>query len=130
MKTPIYHKQHDKSKLPTHPTKPMVKSWGHRIAREIPSPILIIPLTITDVCRVETAINNSVNTMTKMTPTQLLFGTSIRLFPSFGSRVVDTPVPAVADFIKQINESVDIAKDNHLTAKTSQAHNANKHRRV
>ena len=64
-----------------------------------------------------------------MTPTQLLFGTSIRLFPSFRSSEIDTPVPAVSDFIERINESVDIAKDNQLAAKTLQAHNANKHRR-
>jgi len=78
---------------------------------------------------VETAMNNSVNATTKMTPTQLLFGTSIRLFPSFRSSEIDTPVPAVSDFIERINESVDIAKDNQLAAKTLQAHNANKHRR-
>jgi len=77
---------------------------------------------------VETAMNNSINATTKMTPTQLLFGTSIRLFPSFRSKV-DTHVPAVAEFIERINESVAIAKDNHLAAKTVQAHHANKHRR-
>ena len=78
---------------------------------------------------VETAMNNSVNATTKMTPTQLLFGTSIRLFPSFGPRTIDTRVPAVSEFIERINESVAIAKDNHLAAKTVQAHYANKHRR-
>ena len=78
---------------------------------------------------IETAMNNSVNATTKMTPTQLLFGTSIRLFPSFRPSTVDTPVPAVAEFIERINESVAIAKDNHLAAKTVQAHNVNKHRR-
>jgi len=78
---------------------------------------------------VETAMNNSLNATTKMTPTQLLFGTSIRLFPSFRATAIDTPVPAVAEFIERINESVAIAKDNHLAAKTVQTHNANKHRR-
>src|SRR5205814_10559152 len=61
---------------------------------------------------VETAMNNSINATTKMTPTQLLFGTSIRLFPSFRPKV-DTHVPAVAEFIERINESVAIANDNH-----------------
>src|SRR5437773_4039056 len=51
---------------------------------------------------VGTAMNNSVNAMTKMTPTQLLFGTSIRLFPSFGPRTIDTRVPAVFKFIERI----------------------------
>jgi hypothetical protein len=78
---------------------------------------------------VETAMNNSLNATTKMTPTQLLFGTSIRLFPSFRATAIDTPVPAVAEFIERINESVAIAKDNHLAAKTVQTHNANKYRR-
>src|SRR5439155_11205692 len=40
---------------------------------------------------VETAMNNSVNAITKMTPTQLLFGTSIRLFPSFGPGTIVFP---------------------------------------
>ena len=78
---------------------------------------------------VETAMNNSVNAMTKMTLAQLLFGISIRLFSSFRPNAVDTFVPAVAEFIERINESVAIAKDNHLAAKTVQTHNANKHRR-
>jgi len=78
---------------------------------------------------VETVMNNSVNATTKMTPTQLLFGTSIRLFPSFRPKVPDTHVPAVAAFIERVNQSVAIAKDNHLAAKTVQAHHANKHRR-
>src|SRR5947207_15422634 len=63
-----------------------------------------------------------------MTPTQLLFCTSLRLFPSFTPRTIDMKVPAVADFIERINESVAIAKDNHLTAKTVQARNANKYK--
>ena len=74
-------------------------------------------------------MNNSINATTKMTPTQLLFGTSIRLFPSFRPKVTDTHVPAVTAFIERIHESVTIAKDNHLAAKTVQAHHANKHRR-
>ena len=78
---------------------------------------------------VETAMNNSINATTKMTPTQLLFGTSICLFPSFRPKEIDTHVPAVTEFIERINESVAIAKDNHLAAKTVQAHYANKHRR-
>src|SRR5439155_1285934 len=57
------------------------------------------------------------------------FGISIRLFLSFRSSAVDTPVPAVAEFIERINESIAIVKDNHLAAKTVQAHNVNKHRR-
>ena len=77
---------------------------------------------------VETAMNNSINATTKMTPTQLLFGTRIRLFSSFRLSAIDNHVSAVTEFIQQINESVAIAKDNHLAAKTVQAHNANKHR--
>jgi len=62
---------------------------------------------------VKTAINNSVNATTKMTPTQLLFGTSIQLFPRFGPNI-DTKVPAASEFIERINESIAIAKDNHF----------------
>ena len=35
----------------------------------------------------------------------------------------------MSEFIERINESVSIAKDNYLAAKTVQAHNANKNRR-
>ena len=73
-------------------------------------------------------MNNSVNATTHQTPTEMLYGTSIRLFPILETPV-DTPIPAVADFIERINESVTIAKDNHLIAKTIQTQQANKSRR-
>ena len=53
---------------------------------------------------VETAMNNSVNATTKMTPTQLLFGTSIRLFPSFRSGTIDTPV--LLDYSEQSSDNM------------------------
>jgi hypothetical protein len=78
--------------------------------------------------QVELSMNNSVNATTHQTPTEMLYGTSIRLFPRLQTPI-DTPVPAVADFIERINESIAIAKDNHLTAKTIQTQQANKSRR-
>src|SRR5205814_10581802 len=81
------------------------------------------------VINAETAMNKSVNATTTRTPTLLLFGTSVRHFPSITLKSIDTKVPAVSEFIERINESVAIAKDNHLAAKTVQAHNANKNRR-
>jgi hypothetical protein len=50
------------------------------------------------------------------------------LFPRF-EYPIDTPFPAVADYIKRIEESIAIARDNHIAAKTIQTRNANKTRR-
>src|SRR5437868_7318146 len=49
-------------------------------------------------------------------------------FPKFQTQRDRYHVPTVTEFIERINESVAIAKDNHLAAKTVQAHYANKHR--
>ena len=78
---------------------------------------------------VETAINNSVNATTDYTPTEMIYGSTVRLFPSFRDTTVDTPIPAVAELLEQISESIAIARDNHLAAKTVQTRNVNKKRR-
>ena len=78
---------------------------------------------------VETAINNSVNATTDYTPTEMVYGSSVRLFPSFHEVTPDTPVPAVTELLEQISESIAIARDNHLAAKTVQTRNVNRKRR-
>jgi len=79
---------------------------------------------------VETAMNNSVNATTELTPTELLYGSPIRLFPTLDETSInDIPLPAVKNYIDRITESIAIAKDNHITAKTIQTRNANRSRR-
>jgi len=79
---------------------------------------------------VETAMNNSVNATTELTPTELLYGSPIRLFPTLDeTNINDIQLPAVRNYIDRIMESIAIAKDNHITAKTIQTRNANRSRR-
>jgi hypothetical protein len=75
---------------------------------------------------VEMCMNNSKNATTGKAPTELLFGTPIRLTPPV--RTSNT-VPAVTDFLERIRESTAIARDNHVVAKTHQTTYANKERR-
>ena len=81
---------------------------------------------------VESVFNNSVNTATHQAPNELLYGTTVRLFPNMDVPI-DTSNPAVADYLEQIQERISdaiaIAKDNRLIAKTIQTRNANRHRR-
>jgi hypothetical protein len=76
---------------------------------------------------VEASFNNSVNATTAKTPTEMLYGTTLRLFPT----PIPEPsrVPAVEDYIENIQESIKIAKDGHVAAKTHQTTRANKRRR-
>ena len=79
---------------------------------------------------VETAMNNSVNATTELIPTELLYGSPIRLFPTLDDTDInDIQLPAVRNYIDRIMESIAIAKDNHITAKTIQTRNANRSRR-
>ena len=79
---------------------------------------------------VETAMNNSVNATTELTPTELLYGSPIRLFPTLDETDVnDIQLPEVKDYIDRIMESISIARDNHIAAKTVQTRNANRTRR-
>ncbi len=79
---------------------------------------------------VEVVMNNSVNAATELTPTELLYGSPIRLFPTLDETDVDNvKLPAVKDYVDRIMESISIAKDNHITAKTVQTRNANRSRR-
>jgi hypothetical protein len=82
---------------------------------------------------VETQMNNSVNATTNFSPTELVFGSRLRLFPTFREEDIDTSattVPAVTQHLDHIVESIAIARDNHLTAKTLQTKHANKSRRA
>jgi hypothetical protein len=64
---------------------------------------------------VETAINNSINATTGMTPTELLYGALIHLFPHPTNTKSD--FPAVPEFLERINVSIAIAQDRHVMAK-------------
>jgi hypothetical protein len=77
---------------------------------------------------VELAMNNSVNATTGMTPTELLYGTPVRLVPHPANTLSE--FPAVTEFLERIDESVALAQDRHVVAKTRQATQANKHRRA
>ena len=73
------------------------------------------------ISRVETVFNNAVNASTKIAPNELVYGTTLRLFP----RIIKTEstAPAVSEPLKQIMERIDdttaIAKDNRLTSETT-----------
>ena len=73
-------------------------------------------------------MNNSVNATTGMTPTELLYGTSLHLVPHPAN--THSEFPAVTEFLERIDESVALAQDRHVVAKTRQATQANKHRRA
>ena len=77
---------------------------------------------------VEMAFNNSVNATTGKTPTELLYGTPIRLFPVPTDKSTITE-PTVKDYLQRIEDSILIARDRHAEAKTRQTTYANKHRR-
>ena len=79
---------------------------------------------------VEAAMNNSVNATTGKSPTELVFGTTLRLFPSPRDLAKPTQdVPAVSDYIQQIHDNIAMARDRHAEAKTKQTTYANKKRR-
>jgi|SRR5271154_924877 hypothetical protein len=59
-----------------------------------------------------------------------MLGSSVRLFPGARETTLDTLIPAVAELLEQISESIAIARDNHLAAKTVQTRNINKKRRL
>ena len=78
----------------------------------------------------EAAMNNSVNATTGKTPTEMVYGTPLRLFPS--PRVLARPnvdIPAVSDYIQRIQDNIAFARDRHVEAKTKQTTYANKSRR-
>ena len=79
---------------------------------------------------VEAAMNNSVNATTGKTPTEMVYGTPLRLFPSPRDlHKPDLDVPAVSDYIQRIQENIALARDRHAEAKTKQTTYANKGRR-
>ena len=79
---------------------------------------------------VESAMNNSTNATTGKTPTELVYGAPLRLFPSpkdIAKPEVD--VPAVSDYIQRIQDNVALARDRHAEAKTKQTTYSNRSRR-
>jgi len=75
-------------------------------------------------------MNNSVNATTELAPIELLYGSSIRLFPILDeNNINDIQLPDVKDYIDRIIESIFIVKDNHIMVKTIQTRNANRSRR-
>jgi hypothetical protein len=76
---------------------------------------------------VEIRMNNARNATTGVSPTELVFGSSLRLVPT--QRLTSTTVPAVSEFLERIYESTQVAKDSHIVAKTRQAIQSNKDRR-
>ena len=77
---------------------------------------------------VETAMNNSINATTDKSLMELLYGTHVRLTPH--SADTSSTVPIVTEFLEKIDESVQLAKDRHVVAKTRQATQANRRRRA
>ena len=73
-------------------------------------------------------MNNSINATTGKSPTELLYGTHVRLIPHPADTL--STVPTVTDFLEKIDESVQLAKDRHVIAKTRQATQANRRRRT
>ena len=76
---------------------------------------------------VEIRMNNARNATTGMSPTELVFGSPLRLTPT--QRLTSTTLPAVSEFLERIHESTQVAKDSHIVAKTRQAIQSNKDRR-
>src|SRR5437667_9478588 len=75
---------------------------------------------------IEAAMNNSVNATTGKTPTELVYGTPLRLFPSPNELAQpDLDVPAVSDYIRWIQDNISFARDHHAEAKTRQMTYAN-----
>jgi len=65
-----------------------------------------------------------------LTLIEMVYGSNVPLFLSFHKITPDTThIPAVANLLEQIKESIAIAGDNHLAAKTVQTRNANKKHR-
>jgi len=81
---------------------------------------------------VESVFNNSISASTNLAPNELLYGTTVRLFPNIKTPV-ESSIPSVSEYLDQILERIDnavaVAKDNRLTAKTNQIKYANKSRR-
>src|SRR5437762_6701108 len=77
------------------------------------------------------AMNNSVNATTEKTPTEMIYETSLRLFPSFRDLAkVNLDISAVSDYIQRIQENIILARDHHAEAKTKQITYANQKRRA
>ena len=76
-------------------------------------------------------MNNSVNAMTGKTPTELVYGAPVRLFPSPNDLAKPKlDVPAVSDYIQCIQDNIAFARDRHVEAKTKQTTYANLKRRA
>ena len=81
---------------------------------------------------VESVFNNSISASMNLAPNELLYGTTVRLFPNIRASV-ESSVPSVKEYLDQIleriNDAIAIAKDSRLAAKTNQIKYANRHRK-
>src|SRR5271170_6027065 len=76
---------------------------------------------------IESAMNNSTNATTGKIPTELVYGTPQRLFPSTQDIAKpEVDVPAESDYNKRIQDNVALARDRHAEAKTKQTTYVNK----
>jgi hypothetical protein len=67
--------------------------------------------------QIEASINNSKNATTSFTPNELVFGALLQLFP-VPAAPSKSDVPAVTEYLREIERSTEIAKDAHVVAKT------------
>src|SRR5436190_22998720 len=78
----------------------------------------------------EVTMNNSINATTGKTPTEMIYETLLRLFPSSRDLAkVNLDISAVSDYIQRIQENITLTRDRHAEAKTKQTTYANKGRR-
>src|SRR5277367_5909790 len=76
-------------------------------------------------------MNNSVNATTGKTPTEMVYGSLLRLFPSSKDLAKpDLDIPAVSDYIQRIQDNIAIARDRHAEAKTKQTTYTNQKRQA
>ena len=79
---------------------------------------------------VKIVMNNSVNIIIELALTELLYESSIQLFSTLNeTNINNIRLSNVRNYINRITEFISIAKDNHITVKTIQIHNANRSRR-
>lgn len=74
-------------------------------------------------------MNNSINTITELTPTELFYESLIYLFPTLDETDVNNiKLSAIKNYINRIMEFISIVKDNHIIVKIVQTHNVNRSR--
>jgi hypothetical protein len=67
--------------------------------------------------QIEASINNSKNATTDFTPNELVFRALLRLF-LVSTTLLKSDVPTVTEYLREIERSIEIAKDAHVVTKT------------